>query len=470
MPHCSGRKYREEASMKNTIEDLKKSTGDMIDSSISSGTQAVQEAIRVKLDSMMNKVAAKAEVSLERFAGVNEEEILTFMPDRRSFAGIGPILLGLLLVIILPGFWKAASLLFFLSGGFLFLLAYVNNAKIDIPDGYEGVICKFGSPQEEQKARKGRNWLLNYAVFIPFLVSKRDQVVDTTNANFTGDFGSISLSKQIVFRVVDAAKFIANTSPAAIMKILNLYASYIALRMITSMDDARVKFTGRDRLDNVVSSLNQYLAEAYGIRVIRISMPTAENEILEELETVRTQLKQIDAMKETKQVRLESAIKEVESQMRTKRKETRSKSLGLQQARITLETNVAEKVNTKRQEVLIKARRRLEENLSSLRKEISSFKARLEKAKTIRQVIQGLEVDLDLKKASLKRRVFQLMMPQRIAVFGVEGVGPGIGMGIGNELFKSMINRSGQPPTADSIAGEHSGGAAATESSEKADD
>ena len=109
--------------MKNIVEDIKKSTGDMIDSSITTGAQAVQDTIRVKLDAMMSKVAAKAEMSLDRFAGVNEEEILTFMPDRRSFAGIGPTLLGLLLLIILPGFWKAFSLLFFLFGALLFLLA-----------------------------------------------------------------------------------------------------------------------------------------------------------------------------------------------------------------------------------------------------------------------------------------------------------------------------------------------------------
>ena len=86
-------------------------------------------------------------------------------------------------------------------------------------------------------------------------------MVDVTNANFPGDYASIGLSNQIVFHVVDSAKFVEHTSPAGIVKSLNLYASYIALRIITSVKDARVKFSGRDSLDNVSEALNGYLSE-----------------------------------------------------------------------------------------------------------------------------------------------------------------------------------------------------------------
>ena len=45
------------------------------------------------------------------------------------------------------------------------------------------------------------------------------------------------------------------------MKILSLYAGYLNLRIITSIEDARVKFSGRDRIDNVIGALNDNLKE-----------------------------------------------------------------------------------------------------------------------------------------------------------------------------------------------------------------
>ncbi len=425
--------------VKNNLKDaIELSAREVFEQQTQESAAAIEGKVRARTERVVQR--AQVQESLDKFAGINEEEILSYLPDRRDFSGAGPILLGLLILVILPGPAKVLSLLFFLSGVILFLVRYVNAAKVDVPDGYEGVVCRFGAPlsKTEASAQTGRNWYFNYARYIPYLVSLRDQVVNLKNANFTWDFGSISLSNQIVFRVEDPARFISRTSPAAIMKILNLYASYITLRMITSMQDARVKFVGRDRIDNVVQALNAYLAEDYGIRVIRATMPSAENDIIQDLETIRTRLKMIDALSEDKMVKLESAIKEVESAMRKARKETRSRALELQHAKISMETRIAEKVNTTRQVMLIDARKHLEEQVSLLKREIASVRAKLEKAKTIKLSFHGLQAQLELREAGLKRQLFQRMIPRQISVLAIKGIGPGVGLSLGQQLFDRL--------------------------------
>src|SRR5688572_29925574 len=229
----------------------------------------VQAAIEDRLRDIVQTVTSTSAQSRNRFAGVNEDDILKFIPDRRNFSGIGNMLLALLVLLLLPGSLKLISIVFFALAAFNFFVGYINNAKIDVPDGFEGVICRYGIPLsgEEGKSKKGRNWQLRFSDFIPFLVSKRDLLVEMTTANFTADYGSIAISKQFVMRIDMPHKFVANTGPAAMMKILAAYASYISLRMITSIGDARVKFTGRDKLQNVVEALNANIAERYGARV-----------------------------------------------------------------------------------------------------------------------------------------------------------------------------------------------------------
>ena len=197
---------------------------------------------------------------------------------------------------------------------------------------------------------------MRFDTFIPFLVSQRDQIVDLEDANFT----SISLSQQLAFRVTEPAVFVERSSPGNIMKILSLYAGYLNLRIITSIEDARVKFSGRDRIDNVIGALNDNLKETYGIEIVRGSMPSANNDILLDLEAIRTMLEEIEAMTETQQVRVEAAVKQVESQLRTRRKETRSRAFDLQQAKVRLDTSVAEKVGAAKQTSLVRARQELE--------------------------------------------------------------------------------------------------------------
>ena len=408
------------------------------DRAVGAGAERASQAVQARLTRIVGVVEKATSGDIRRFAGVNESEILTYVPDRRSVSGLAAMALGFFFLTVLPDGWKPLSVLFFLAGLGYFLVGYVMNAKVDVPEGYEGVVARFGKPSPERKAHRGRNWLLWYPFFIPFLVSQRDQVVDTTNAGYTGDFASISLRNQITLRITDAPTFITNTSPATLMKIVNFYASYIVLRMIVSVTDSRVKFMGRDRLDNLVKALNRYLSKPCGISAVRATMPDTENPILEDLEDVRTGLKSISAMTEKKQVRLEAEVKVVESSIRRERKAARNEALQLQQQRITLETHITEEVNTRRQELLINARQRLEESHSKAQEEVSTWKAKVQKAVALRESRDSLERDLDLRIARIKRAFMERLIPEQIQVLGVEGVGTGFGLSLGNKLLQQI--------------------------------
>lgn len=409
-----------------------------VDRVVGAGAEKAAQAVQARLSRIVGVVEKATSGDIRRFAGVNESEILSYVPDRRSISGLGAMSLGFFFLTVLPDGWKPLSVLFFVAGLGYFLVGYVMNAKIDVPEGYEGVVARFGKPSPDRKAHRGRNWHLWYSYFIPFLVSQRDQVVDTANAGYTGDFASISLRNQITLRITDAPTFITNTSPASLMKIVNFYASYIVLRMIVSVTDSRVKFMGRDRLDNLVQALNRYLSTPCGVSAVRATMPDAENPILDDLEDVRTGLKSISAMTEKKQVRLEAEVKVVESSIRRERKAARNEALQLQQQRITLETHITEEVNTRRQELLINARQRLEESHSKLQEEVSTWKAKVQKAVALRDSQDSLERDLDLRIARIKRAFLERLIPKQIQVLGVEGVGAGFGLSLGNRLLKEI--------------------------------
>jgi hypothetical protein len=208
--------------------------------------------------------------------------------------------------------------------------------------------------------------------------------------------------------------------------------------MIVSVSDSRVKFMGRDRLDNLSQALNRYLSEGCGVSAVRATMPDAENPILDDLEEVRTGLKGISAMTEKKQVRLEAEVKVVESSIRRERKAARNEALQLQQQRITLETHITEEVNTRRQELLINARQRLEETLSKVREEVATWKAKVQKAMALRESRDSLERDLDLRIARLKRAFLERLIPEQVQVLGVEGIGTGFGLSLGNRLLQEI--------------------------------
>jgi regulator of protease activity HflC (stomatin/prohibitin superfamily) len=239
------------------VDDVAQEGRAAADRALGAGAERASQAIQERLTRIVGVAEKATGGDIRRFAGVNESEILTYVPDRRSISGLSAMMLGFFFLTVLPPSWKGLSILFFLAGIAYFLVGYVMNAKIDVPEGYEGVVCRFGRPLRDRKARRGRNWHLWYPHFIPFLVSQRDQVVDTNNAGYTGDFASISLRNQITLQVTDSSTFITNTSPASLMKIVNFYTSYIVLRMIISVTDSRVKFMGRDRLDNLSQALNR---------------------------------------------------------------------------------------------------------------------------------------------------------------------------------------------------------------------
>ena len=408
------------------------------DRALGAGADRAAQAVQARLSRIVGVVEKATGGDIRRFAGVNESEILTYVPDRRSMSGLAAMMLGFFFLTVLPSSWKVLSLLFFLAGLVYFLIGYVMNAKVDVPEGYEGVVCRFGRPLADRQARRGRNWHLWYPRFIPFLVSQRDQVVDTINAGYTADFASISLRNQITLRVTDSPTFITNTSPASLMKIVNFYTSYIVLRMIVSVTDSRVKFMGRDRLDNLGQALNRYLSAPTGVSAVRATMPDAENPILDDLEDVRTGLKSISAMTEKKQVRLEAEVKIVESSIRRERKAARNEALQLQQQRITLETHITEEVNTRRQELLINARQRLEESLSKVQEEVATWKAKIEKAIALKESREALERDLDLRVARIKRAFMERLIPDQVQVLGVQGIGTGFGLSLGNRLLRQM--------------------------------
>ncbi len=434
-------------------DDVKREATDTLEESIQEGREEVTQEIQDRMGDMVGLVADSAQETLkEQFSGIDEGAVLQFVADRRRFGGVGPFLFGLFLFVLLPAVLNFVAYFFFLVGALSFGSKYVLNAKVDVPEGYEGVLCRFGEPYEETSTRKGRNWLFRFPDFIPYLVSRRDQVVDMHNANFTADYASIGISSQIVFQVVDSKKFIENTTPAGIMKSLNLYASYIALRIITSVEDARVKFSGRDSLENIVDALNSHLSDDFGIRVTNVSMPSANNQILEDLEEIRTLLKEIDAMEEKRQVRLESAVKAVESELRTKRKEARRRTPELQQAKISLDTDITELVNEKKQEVLINARRELEQGASELERAIAGLRAKLKKAMTLQDSIDALRRNFELRKSALKRRAFNLIGPDQVTVLGVSGIGTGVGLGMSRDVVKKVL--ADEEAAADLVGGD----------------
>jgi regulator of protease activity HflC (stomatin/prohibitin superfamily) len=405
---------------------------------IGAGADRASQAVQQRLSRIVGVVEKATGGDIRRFVGVNESEILTYVPDRRSISGLAAMMLGFFFLTVLPPGAKLLSTLFFLAGLAYFLVGYVVNAKIDVPEGYEGVVCRFGRPVRDRNGRRGRNWHVWYPHFIPFLVSQRDQVVDTNNAGYTGDFASISLRNQIALRVTDSSTFITNTSPASLMKIVNFYTSYIVLRMIVSVTDSRVKFMGRDRLDNLSQALNRYLSAPCGVSAVRATMPDAENPILDDLEDVRTGLKSISAMTERKQVRLEAEVKVVESSIRRERTAARNEALQLQQQRITLETHITEEVNTRRQELLINARQRLEESLSKVQEEVATWKAKVQKALALKESRESLDRDLDLRVAGVKRAFLERLIPDQVQVLGVDGIGTGFGLSLGNRLLQEI--------------------------------
>jgi hypothetical protein len=431
--------------VKERAGELLKDVTDTVENSVSQNISEVTNQVNQRIRSVIEGSARKASDSIKEIASIDEKSILTYIDDRRQFSGLSSIFLALFLFILLPGWmaWLPAMVLVY--GIITLYIFYVWRAKVDIPDGYEGVNTFFGRPvtDEKKKAKKGRNWYLSYPEFCLFMVSKQDQVISFEASSFAADYVRIGFEGQIMFKNADVAKIVVETTPSSIMKIINLYSRYILLRIITSIPDSRIKFIGRDNLQNLVGALNGYLSEEFGIEAKRATMPTQMNSILKDLEEIKTTLKEIELMKtETKKVRLESATKTVEGDMRQKRKIAYKQAILLQQKKISLDTIVSERINQIRQNQIIGARKRLEEASALLGKEVASYFAKIKKAMAVNKAIKELEASFDVEIAELKREVFKKLMPKKISVLGVKGIGTGVGLNYGHQIFESIHKRA----------------------------
>ena len=409
----------------------------------------VPEDIKQRLKHMATAVEGVLSRSHEEFSGVRDADLLTFTPDaRQPYAVAGPLLLVVASLALLPsplGFWAAMlCLVYALVEG---VRTYVLRCIVDIPEGFEGVVCRYGQPMEE-RAKPGRTWCLWPRRFVPFLVSLREQVVHLSVAGFTGNYATITLNMMIAFKVVDSARFISTTSPSGIMKILALYARYFGQRMIVSIDDARVKFTGRDTLPNLVAALNAELREPYGIEVLRASVVTSENPVLGDLENVRTELNQVNSLESTAVVNREAAVKGVEQELRVQRKDARNKALGLRQYVIELDTSVRAAVSTLRQVLLISVQRELESRSSELQRSLAELRAAQARSRSLAGNLDNLTLDLKLRLARVRMDLMPKLKPERVTVLSVDGLGLGAGMSLGNRLVAGLLPQPAEEPAA----------------------
>lgn len=418
---------------------------------IAAGQEAATAFIKERLNRMTAVVEAseKAVRSGENnFSGINEEAILSFVHDKRSIAGVGPLLLGIFLAATLPNGWGLLSIPFFAAFLLIAFFGYVWPSRVDISEGYEGVVCVKGAPDKNAASKTGRNWELDFLRFIPYKVAtKTDQIARISVANFTRDFASVNITMQIVFRVTDRGRFVSETSPALAMRLMQIYARYIALRMITSIDDARVKFIGRDNLENVAAELNRYLRD-YGITVLRVTMPEAENGILDDLEEIRIGVNETAILSGSKPMRLEAAVKAIETEMRRNRKNALALAQELQNEGINFESAVSVAINSTRQQLVIDAQRQVTTKHAELEGLISGLQARITKAEAIKTSIPSLKRSYALRLAQIKQQAAMRMLPKQVVVFDVPGIGTGIGLRMGTDVLKSVMNTTDPIETA----------------------
>lgn len=348
------------------------------------------------------------------------EGILEYIPDTRNLSSLSTLMFGLFILCVLPGLFKGLATFFIIVGLALFYRSYISRSKVDLPDGYDGIICNWGMPIDK-KPLKGRNWFISLNSYLPFQISTRDQVTTTICSSVTSDFGSMQMENQMVWRIKDNKKFIETTTPDGVIKLISLYSRYIGIRIITSMN-SRVKFVGTQNMVNIREALNIYL-EKYGVEVIRANIPRINNPIIEDLEQIRTELVSIEQFTAKSLARKESAIKDVESTIRKAQRDSRTTVNNLTQAKVGLETIIAGKINTLMQQFMISARKELERAKTQLMKDIETFKAKKDKNSQILASISGVEIEMNLKMARLKRKVFSKMMPRYINVIAVPGLG-----------------------------------------------
>lgn len=427
--------------------EVTKAANDLLDDAVKKGSEELKNRIDQRLGAIVNRVRTSVEGTIkERFSGVAESKMLIYNADNRSFDFVSTVLLAIVALILLPSYSKILAVFVFAFAGFRFLTGYFLASKIEVANGWVGVVCENGLPVDGKLAGPGLTRFWSPTAFAPFTVSTgQDQVVSATTVNVAKDYVNIGMTNQLVFRITNPAKFVSSINPVSFMRLLNFYASYVSLRIITSISDSRVKFTGGNDLPNYIAALNSYLSNTYGITVIRASMNKVENDVLDDLEEVRTEISEVKSLDVSRSVRIENAKRTIEADLREKRKGSRSASLKLQQADLQLATSVSEKVNAKRQELLASARRRLDERISQVNLVIADLSARLEKAKALKESLPELEINLNLRKAKLKLAVLQAMLPKQVSIVSVEGIGTGIGLKLAGQILNAATTEQEQP-------------------------
>jgi len=420
--------------------------GDAVTRGREEADKFIRERLNRYVDTVRNVSGGSRKEGGKDFKGIDESSVLTFVPDDRSISGVAPLLLGLFCLVALPGGWKFLSLIFIFAAAAFAFFGYVWQSKVDIPEGFSGVLCNKGEPDSNKEMPAGRQWIFGYMQWIPFLVAaKKDQVVTNNVANFTKDFGSIKLKLVVSFRIIRPDRFAVHTSPAVAMALMERYTNYIALRMITSIEDARVKFTGRDNLTNVAAELNRYMAE-YGIEVTRVTMPEAENAVVDDLETIRIAVNEADVLQRSKPMQLETGVKTIQSGIRRSRKRALALAQELLNQGVSFQTAVSVAVNTERQRLLIEAQRQITERYSELMGATATMHAKIAKAKSLQQAIPGLVQGFHLKLAEIKRRVAIAMLPSDVTVLSVPGIGQGVGIGYARDMTLLALDTSVPSP------------------------
>ena len=71
----------------------------------------------------------------------------------------------------------------------------------------------------------------------------------------------------------------------------------------------------------------------------------------------------------------------------------------------------------------------------------------MQKALALKASRESLERDLDLRIARIKRASLERLIPDQVQVLGVEGIGTGFGLSLGNRLLREITR-----PALDSTA------------------
>ena len=81
-----------------------------VERALGAGSERAARAVEARLSRIVGVVEKATGGDIRRFAGVNESEILTYVPDRRSLSGLAAMTLGFFFLTVLPSSWKMLSM------------------------------------------------------------------------------------------------------------------------------------------------------------------------------------------------------------------------------------------------------------------------------------------------------------------------------------------------------------------------